>query len=113
MIKTEKVNSIIVASFENIPRLNALVAEPIKEEFKSLFNKPNTKLIINMEGVQFVDSSGFGVFLSIMKVAANNYGVFKICNVSHDVMELFKLLQLHNVFKIYNSIDEALKSFEE
>jgi anti-sigma B factor antagonist len=111
MIKTEKINNIVVVTFDNVSRLNALVAEPIKEELKSLFNKANTKLILNLEGVQFIDSSGFGVFLSVMKVANNNYGSFKICNVSHEVMELFKLLQLHNVFEIYSNVDDCVKSF--
>lgn len=111
MLKSEKINNVIVVSFNNVSRLNALVAEPIKEELKGFFNKPNTKLILNLEGVQFIDSSGFGVFLSVMKVANNNYGYFKICNVSHEVMELFKLLQLHNVFEIYNDLDECISKF--
>ena len=111
MIKTEKINNIMVVTFDNVTRLNALVAEPIKEELKSLFNKANTRIILNLEGVQFIDSSGFGVFLSVMKVANNNYGSFKICNVSHEVMELFKLLQLHNVFEIYSNVDDCVKSY--
>lgn len=112
MVKTEKINNIIVASFENMPRLNALVAEQVKEELKALFNKPNTQVVINLEGVQFIDSSGFGVFLSVLKVAANNGGKFRICNVSHDVMELFKLLQLHNVFDIRNTVDDCINNFK-
>jgi len=111
MIKTEVINNIVVASFNDISRLNALVSEPVKEELKSIFNKPNTKLIINLEGIQFIDSSGFGVFLSVMKVANNNYGAFKICNVANEVMELFKLLQLHNVFEIYGNVQDSIKSF--
>lgn len=111
MIKTETIDNVQVASFNDISRLNALVSEPVKEELKSLFNKPNTKLVINLEGIHFIDSSGFGVFLSVMKVANNNYGAFKISNVASEVMELFKLLQLHNVFEIYASYRDAIKSF--
>jgi anti-sigma B factor antagonist len=111
MLKTEKINNVIVVSFNNVNRLNALVSEPIKEELKTFFNKSNTKLILNLEGVNFIDSSGFGVFLSVMKVSNNNYGAFKICNVAPEVMELFKLLQLHNVFEIYNNLDDCLKAF--
>jgi len=112
MLKTEKINDIIVVSFENISRFNALITEPIKEEIKSFFNKPQTKLVLNLEGIEFIDSSGFGVFLSIMKTANNNFGQFKICNVVPDVMDLFKLLQLHNVFEIYTNLDDCIKSFE-
>ncbi len=55
---------------------------------------------------------GFGVFLSALKAASNNYGQFKICNVSPEVMELFKLLQLHHVFEIYDELDACLESFK-
>lgn len=111
MLKTETSNGVIVVSFDNVNRFNALIAEPVKEQMKSYFVKPNTKLILNMVGIDFVDSTGFGVFLSIMKTANNNYGFFKICNISPGVMELFKLLQLHNVFEIYNTKEDCLKSF--
>jgi anti-sigma B factor antagonist len=77
----------------------------------NIFNKPNTKLILNLQGISFIDSSGFGVFLSVMKTANINYGQFKICNINKEVMELFKLLQLHNVFEIYSNLDDCIKSF--
>jgi anti-sigma B factor antagonist len=111
MLKTEKINNIIVVKFNKLDRFNALISEPIKEDLKSFFNKPDTKLILNLEGIQFIDSSGFGVFLSILKTANNNHGQFKICNISGEVMELFKLLQLHNVFELYDKLEDCLKSF--
>jgi anti-sigma B factor antagonist len=111
MLKVELINNIYVASFENLNRFNALITEPVKEQLNNLFNKPNTKLILNLEGINFIDSSGFGVFLSVFKTASINYGHFKICNVEKEVMDLFKLLQLHNVFEIYSNIDDCIKSF--
>lgn len=111
MLKVDLINNVYVASFENINRFNALITEPVKEQLNNLFNKPNTKLILNLEGINYIDSSGFGVFLSIMKTASINFGQFKLCNISHEVMELFKLLQLHNVFEIYSNMDDCLKSY--
>lgn len=113
MLKTEKINDVVVVSFDNVNRFNALITEPVKEDLKSFYNKPNTKLVLNLEGINFIDSSGFGVFLSIMKTANNNDGQFKICNISPEVMELFKLLQLHNVFDIYGSVNDCIKSYNE
>jgi anti-sigma B factor antagonist len=112
MLKTEKINNIIVVKFNNIDRFNALIVEPVKEQLKSLFNKPDTKLALNLEGIKFIDSSGFGVFLSILKTANNNHGQFKIFSLTKEVNDLFRLLQLHNVFEIYNSQDECLASFK-
>ena len=112
MLKTETIQDIIVVRFDNVNRFNALIAEPVKEQLKEYFNKPKTKLILNLESIDFVDSTGFGVFLSIMKTANNNYGFFKICNINAEVMELFKLLQLHNVFEIYGSLEDCVESFQ-
>jgi anti-sigma B factor antagonist len=112
MLRTEKINNVIVVKFNNIDRFNALIVEPVKEQLKSFFNKPDTRLALNLEGIRFVDSSGFGVFLSIMKTANNCHGQFKICNISKEVMELFKLLQLHNVFELYDSQEACIESFK-
>ncbi len=113
MLTTQNQNGVLVVKFNDTNRFNALISEPVKEELKSFFSNPNTKLVLNLEGIEFIDSTGFGVFLSVMKTANNNYGYFKIANISNEVMELFKLLQLHNVFEIYSSVDESVKSFEE
>ncbi len=112
MLKTENINDVIVVKFDNVNRFNALIAEPVKEQLKGYFSKPNIRLVLNLDGISFIDSTGFGVFLSIMKTANNNYGYFKICSISSEVMELFKLLQLHNVFEIYSTLDDCIKSFD-
>jgi len=112
MLKVQNINNINVVSFKDNDRFNALIAEEAKKELLEFFNKSNQKMVLDLNGIRFIDSSGFGVFLSVMKAANNNYGVFKICNVNREVMELFKLLQLHNVFEIYDSLNGCLKSFE-
>jgi anti-sigma B factor antagonist len=111
MLKTETIQDIIVVRFDNVNRFNALIAEPVKEQLKGYYQKPQTKLILNLEDIDFVDSTGFGVFLSIMKTANNSYSYFKICSIKPEVMELFKLLKLHNVFEIYNTLDDCVSSF--
>ena len=111
MLKTKKINNVTVVKFNDIDRFNALIAEPIKEQLKSFFNKPDTRLVLNLEGIKFIDSSGFGVFLSIMKTANSSHGQFKMCNIRPEVMELFKLLQLHNIFDLYDTQEECIESF--
>jgi anti-sigma B factor antagonist len=85
---------------------------PVKEKLLELFSKPNIRLIFDLEGVKFIDSSGFGVFLAAVKAAGNTNGQFKICNLSGELVELFKLLQLHHVIEIYDRLEPCLLSFE-
>lgn len=112
MIKVEDNDGVLVASFSDEDRFNALITEAVREKLLPYFARPNTRLIFNLEGIKFIDSSGFSVFLSLMKAANNNYGKLKICNVHPEVKELFKVLQLHNVFELYDSLDECIESFQ-
>ena len=111
MLDTTTIDDILVVRLKDTQRLNALITEAVKEQLLGHFNKAHTNLVFDLEGIGFIDSSGFGVFLSAMKAANNNFGQFKICNVNAEVMELFKLLQLHHVFEIYDELDPCLKSF--
>lgn len=112
MLQNETKNGVEILSFDNINKLNILISQTLKEDVAQYLTKANTKLILSLEGIEYVDSSGFGALLSILRNAKNNDSQFKICNVSSDVMELIKLLQLHNVFDICDNIDECLKTFE-
>lgn len=113
MLEIRNINNVIVVNLKDTNRLNALITEPVKESLLEFFNKPNVNLVFDLKGLSFIDSSGFGVFLSALKAAGNNYGQFKICNVNGDVMELFKLLQLHHVFEIYDELDSCIESFNQ
>ena len=112
MLTTRNQDDVIVVGLNDTNRFNSLISEAVKEQLLELFNKPNTSIAFDLEGISFIDSSGFGVLLSALKAASNNYGQFKICNVSSEVMELFKLLQLHHVFEIYDRLDPCLDSFK-
>jgi len=113
MLETKKIDDVLVVSFKDTQRLNALISEAVKEQLLEYYTKPNTRLVFDLQGIKFIDSSGFGVFLASMKAASNNSGQFKICNVNEDVMELFKLLQLHHVFEIYDKLKPCLESFNQ
>ena len=112
MLKHESNNGIEILSFDNVSKLNILIAQSLKEEVAQYIAKANTKLVLNMEGVEYIDSSGFGALLSILRNAKNNDSQFKICNITPDVMELVKLLQLHNVFDICDSVNDCINTFE-
>lgn len=112
MLKHESNNGIEILTFDNVSKLNILIAQSLKEEVAQYLTKANTKLILNLEGIEYVDSSGFGALLSILRNAKNNDSQFKICNISPEVMELVKLLQLHNVFDICDGVDKCIETFE-
>lgn len=110
MFKTTLKNDLIIVSFPEMDRINTLISENVKKELKSRITSPGKTMIIDLEGIDFVDSSGFGAFLSIMKHAGENQCKLIIANISDKVMELFKLLQLHNIFELYRDLEDAVES---
>jgi anti-anti-sigma factor len=111
MISIEKNEKINIISF-TINKINALVTDEIREGISIVFDNANSKVIIDLKGVEYIDSTGFGCFLSVMKSARNNYGVLKFANPEPGVMELFHTLHLHTIFQIYDDINSCLKSFK-
>lgn len=112
MIIIEKLdNNIDLVSFNSLESLNSSVAEEIKSELGRLFDVPNARIVLDLEGIKYIDSSGFGCFLSTLRIASNNYGILKICNIEPDVLSLFKTLQLHTIIDLYEDLDSCLSSF--
>jgi anti-sigma B factor antagonist len=112
MIDSIKVgNNIEVISFKDTDKFNALIAEEARESMVRFFDTPNAKVIIDLSGIKYIDSSGFGCFLATMKASRNNYGIMKICGLSPDVKKLFTNLQLHTIFELFDDLDSCVKSF--
>lgn len=110
MIKTEKRGNIeIVSLTEN--KLNALTAESFREKVSELFSDNHAMVILNLKGVEYVDSTGFGAFLTLLRTARNNYGTMKICSPEEPVKKLFSTLHLNNVFDIHENLEDCIKSF--
>jgi anti-anti-sigma factor len=110
MINIEKKDKVDIISF-SVNKINALIIDEIREGILKVFDISNSKAIIDLKGVEYVDSSGFGCFLSLSRAARNNYGVLKFANPEPKVSELFEILHLHTVFQIYADLDTCLKSF--
>jgi anti-anti-sigma factor len=110
MIRTEKRGKVDIISF-SIDRINALVTEEILNEIIALVQNGSTKMVINLSGVNYIDSSGFGCLLSVMESARNHYCSLKFASPEPSVMEVLRTLNLHTVFDIRDDLDECIRAF--
>lgn len=109
MINFEKEGRVDLVTF-SVDKINALITEDIRNDIGRLFDNANAKVVIDLSGVQYIDSSGFGCFLSIMKAARNNYGTLKFACPEPAVMNVFTTLHLNTVFEIFENRDECVRS---
>jgi anti-sigma B factor antagonist len=93
-------------------RLDAHNSGELKTQMLNLFEQGKNNLVIDLEEVRFVDSSGLGSLVSGFKNASARNGNLKLCGLQPQVKSMFELTRLHRVFEIFPSVDEALGSFQ-
>jgi anti-sigma B factor antagonist len=109
MISIEKRDKIDIITF-TVDRINALITEDLRDEIGKVFQNGSSKVIISLQNVKYIDSSGFGCLLAIMKAARNNFCTLKFASPEPAVMEVLKTLYLNTVFEIYNDLDQCVRS---
>lgn len=84
-----------------------------KAYLKPHLDSPDIKaLVINFEKVNFIDSSGIGLIVSIFKTMQQKDGQFGLTNLSKKNDEIFAITRLNKILNIYQSEDEALKAIK-
>ena len=69
------------------------------------------KIIVDLEGIDYISSAGWGVFVSEIQSIREHSGDLKLVRMIPDVFEIYKLLEFDEIFRIYDSTDDAIKEF--
>lgn len=111
MLQTEKVDKVTIVSLGATKNFDSLIAFRVKSELKGLLTERNVQLLIDFEGVQRIDSAGFGVLISAYILVKNLDGEMKLCNMGPHIYHLFRDLNLYKVFEVYESRQQAVEAF--
>ena len=70
---------------------------------------PNMKLIVlNLEGVSFIDSSGIGFLIATWRLVQKREGVFAVCRLNQKLSRLLEMTSLKGLIKVYGTLSDAL-----
>ncbi len=67
---------------------------------------PPKYLLVDLQAITFMDSSGLGALVSALKSIRNSNGDMVICGANDQVQMLFELTSMTKIFKIYSTVDE-------
>jgi anti-sigma B factor antagonist len=88
--------------------IDVYTAPKLREKLISLADGGSFQLIVDMEGVEFLDSTGLGVLVGGLKrVRAQDGWIDLVCTQSR-ILRIFKITGLNKVFSIYNSVPDAV-----
>ena len=84
----------------------------LRESVRNLADQGKKKLLLNLAGVKYIDSSGIGELIANYTTVSRQGGQLKLLNLTDRVQNLLVITKLLTVFDSFDNEAEALKSFE-
>ncbi|HTQ60017.1 MAG TPA: STAS domain-containing protein [Candidatus Solibacter sp.] len=85
----------------------------LRENVSRLLNEGHKHILLNLSGLQYLDSSGIGELARIYVTVLKSGGEMKVVGLSRNVEEVLKITHLYEVFPEFPDEEAALKSFPE
>ena len=106
---TQKKTDQVCIVTPHVSKIDASVAVEFRKKMLELVEKGENRLVLNLEEVEFIDSSGLGALVSVLKKAGPD-GMIKLFAVKDAVRSIFELTRLDRVFAIHISEEGAVES---
>ena len=108
--KTRNVGNITIVDLDGRITLGESTGV-LRDTLRSLVNQGNKNIVLNLERVSYVDSSGLGELVGAYTTIANQGGALKLLNLQSKTNDLMQITKLHTIFPIYNDEKQAVESF--
>lgn len=105
---TRRHSGVTVVEIEG--RFDAVSAPQIKLELHALIEGGDTKLVLNLEKMDFIDSAGLGALVSSLRRAAAEGGDLRLAEVPAFCRSIFELTRLTRVFDVNETEQQAIEA---
>ena len=86
--------------------------ELLREKIASLVNAGQKNLLLNLDGVPYIDRAGLGEMVRSYTTVSRQGGKLKLLNLTKRIQDLLAITKLLTVFETYETEPEAIKSFQ-
>jgi anti-sigma B factor antagonist len=86
-------------------------AELLRDKINSLLHQGYKKLLLNLSGVDYLDSAGLGEIVGTFATVRRQGGALKLLGLTSRIRDLLSITKLLTVFETFDSESEALGSF--
>jgi anti-sigma B factor antagonist len=104
--RTEGDATVVVVGGE----IDVYTAPKLREQLIDLVSSGNYHLVVDMEGVDFLDSTGLGVLVGGLKRVRAHDGSLRLVCSQERILKIFRITGLTKVFPIHTSVEEALSA---
>ncbi len=108
-VTCERIGDVAIAAVP-VEQLDASNAGEFKRDIAPVL-EANVKLVFDLSGLRFIDSSGLGAFLSCLRRLSAKGGDLKLSGMSKQVRAVFELVRMNRIVDIYGTREEAVRAF--
>jgi anti-sigma B factor antagonist len=87
-------------------------ATNLNDQLHALIDGNKKKVVIDLEDVKFINSSGLGMLIGGLTTLRNSGGEMKLARASKKIEDLLKMTKLSTVFDIYKTVNDAVAAFK-
>ena len=84
----------------------------LRDAIRDLADGGKKKILLNLAGVKYIDSSGIGELIANYTTVRRQGGQLKLLNLTDKIQSLLVITKLLTVFDVFEDEAEALKSFQ-
>jgi len=106
---TEKYGAVVVELKGNV--MGGPEAQEFSTLLHSLLDEGKKNIVVDLADCKFMNSSGLGMLISGYTTIKNGGGLLKLANATEKIESLLVITKLITIFEHYNSVEEAVKSF--
>jgi anti-anti-sigma factor len=108
----EEVGDVVVETV-NLTRATLKEAEQFKQTLASDIELGKRKVVVDLSGCEFIDSTFLGALVVSLKRITTLGGDLKLVGFQPNVRSMFELTRMHRVFESFETIDMAVESFNQ
>ncbi len=109
IINREEKDGIVILSFTG--RIDAETYTLVREKIDELFLQNKYRIIIDLKGIEYISSAGWGSFIGYVNTARNKKGDVKLAAMNPEVKRVYEMIEFNELIEAYDSIDDAKKEF--
>ncbi|MGB5107305.1 MAG: STAS domain-containing protein [Candidatus Zixiibacteriota bacterium] len=106
---TGAANDISVVRVDGV--VDTMTASELERVMNTLIEQKRYRIIIDLAGVDYISSAGWGIFISNIREIKANAGDIKLARMIPSVYEIFELLEFDSILKAYDNIEKAKIEF--
>jgi len=91
--------------------IDTLTATQLEDVLERLLKRNRFNLILDLAGVDYISSAGWGIFISRIKEIRERNGDIKLANMVPNVMEVYELLEFDSILSAHGNIGGARSAF--